>query len=113
MDRSRRAFAAAVVSVLAWPEAGIKAERRDGPAAPRNFIFFGRDRQRISERAFLENPHIVGAQLEYTWRELEPERDWYELQALLGDLAFLEARGKRLFVQVQDVSFSEEAVVPD
>ncbi|WP_239492441.1 hypothetical protein [Luteitalea sp. TBR-22] len=113
MDPSRRAFVAAVVSVLAWPEDGMKAESGDGPAAPRNFIFFGRERQRISERAFLEHPHIVGAQLKYTWRELEPERDRYQVQPLLDDLAFLEARGKRLFVQLQDVLFSEEPVVPD
>lgn len=82
-------------------------------AAPRHFIFFGLARQRISEPAFLENENIVGAQLKYTWRELEPVRDRYELQPLLDDLALLEAHGKRLFVQLQDVSFSDEVPVPD
>lgn len=81
-------------------------------AKPSNYIFFGRDRERIAETNFLGNPWIVGAQLKYTWRELEPERDRYEFGALLEDLAFLERRGKRLFVQLQDVSFSDEVPVP-
>lgn len=107
---------ALLVTVFLWllfPGAGVKAGDVGETATPRNFIFFGRDRQRIAEPAFLANKRIVGAQLKYTWRELEPERDRYELQPLLDDLAFLERHGKRLFVQLQDVSFSEEVVVPD
>jgi hypothetical protein len=97
---------AAVVAIL--------CEAADGgsTAAPRNFIFFGRERDRIVETSFLENPQIAGAQLKYTWRELEPARDRYEFGTLLEDLAFLECHGKRLFVQLQDVSFSEEIPVP-
>lgn len=83
-----------------------------GAAGPKTFIFFDRERERIAEAAFLDNPHITGAQLKYTWRELEPERDRYVLRPVLDDLAFLEKHGKRLFVQVQDVSFSDEILVP-
>jgi len=83
------------------------------PAPPRHFIFFGHERDRIAETNFLENPQIAGAQLKYPWRELEPGRDQYEFGAVLKDLAFLERHGKRLFVQIQDVSFSEAIPVPD
>jgi hypothetical protein len=93
--------------------AGTTASERAGASRPKNFVFFERERHRISEPAFLENKGVTGAQLKYTWRELEPERDRYELQPLLDDLAFLEKHGKRLFVQLQDVSFSEEILVPD
>jgi hypothetical protein len=79
-------------------------------AAPQNFIYFGLDRDRITEAGFLESEFIVGAQLKYRWRKLEPERDRYDLQPIIQDLAFLERHGKRLFVQLQDVSF-EEAIV--
>lgn len=82
-------------------------------ASPKHFIFFARERARIAETNFLDNPQVAGAQLKYAWRELEPERDQYEFGALLEDLAFLERHGKRLFVQVQDVSFTEEIPVPD
>jgi hypothetical protein len=81
--------------------------------APRHFVFFAHERSRISEPSFLETRQIAGAQLKYTWRELEPERDRYNLQPVLDDLAFLERHNKRLFVQLQDVSFSEDVLVPD
>ena len=76
-------------------------------SAPKNFIYFGVDRSRIAEAEFLETESIVGAQLKYRWPELEPERDRYDLQPILQDLAFLEQHGKKLFVQLQDVSFEE------
>jgi len=80
-------------------------------AAPRHFVFFGLERHRIAEPSFLETTAIAGAQLKYTWRELEPERDRYDVRGIREDLAFLERHGKRLFVQLQDVSFDEETVV--
>lgn len=113
MNGKRTALVATVVVLLLFLVSGSRAHQVTDTARPRNFIFFGTDRQRISETDFLENEHIAGAQLKYTWRELEPERDRYELQPLLDDLAFLERHGKRLFVQLQDVSFSEDILVPD
>lgn len=83
------------------------------PPSPQNFIYFERERERISEKAFLENGNIIGAQLKYTWRELEPERDTYHLKPLVSDLEFLQQHGKRLFIQIQDVSFSKEVLVPE
>jgi len=82
--------------------------------APKNFVYFGVERSRISEAGFLETESIVGAQLKYRWPELEPERDRYDLQPILDDLAFLQQQGKGLFVQLQDVSFEGTIVnVPD
>jgi hypothetical protein len=83
------------------------------PSAPQQFIYFGRDRARINDSAFLANPAIAGAQLRYTWRELEPARDQYAFQSILDDIAVLEAHDKRLFLQVQDATFSETLPVPD
>ena len=113
MNGIRTALVATVVVLLLLLDSGSRAHQVTDTARSRNFIFFGTDRQRISEPEFLENEHIAGAQLKYSWRELEPERDRYELQPLLDDLAFLERHGKRLFVQLQDVSFSEDILVPD
>lgn len=74
-------------------------------ADPQHFVFFNLDRERIRETSFLESEALVGAQLKYTWRELEPTRGDYDLAPILADLAFLKRHGKRLFVQLQDVSF--------
>ena len=75
--------------------------------SPKNYVFFDRERGRIAESSFLEASTIEGAQLKYTWRELEPSRDKYDIDLVLQDLAYLEQHGKRLFIQVQDVSFVE------
>lgn len=90
---------------------GTPDHRRD--VTPHNYVFFRREHQRIADTAFLANPAIVGAQLTYTWRELEPAADHYELGAIREDLRFLQRHGKRLFIQLQDVSFSEQVVTPD
>lgn len=46
----------------------------------------------------------------YTWKQLEPEKDEYDFSLIREDLALLESRGKRLFIQLQDVTFSESRV---
>jgi len=46
-----------------------------------------------------------GAQIKYTWRSLEKEKDKYDFSSIEEDLAFLSSKGKKLFVQIQDVSF--------
>jgi hypothetical protein len=65
------------------------------------------------DEAFLEHPGIAGAQLTYTWRQLEPERDQYDFAEIREQLAVLERHGKRLFIQLADVTFTERLPVPD
>jgi hypothetical protein len=71
----------------------------------KHLIFFSHERERIIEENFLSNKNITGAQLKYTWRELEPEKDRYNLYLIQKDLDFLTSHGKKLFIQLQDVSF--------
>src|SRR5438874_8246384 len=85
---------------------GILAPGGSGAAAPRHYVFVNRDRDHLSDARFLETKAFEGAQVKYTWRELEPEKDLYDFSAIDMDLAFLTARGKRLFIQLQDSSFS-------
>lgn len=75
-----------------------------------HYVFFNRDRERISDASFTGTPAFEGAQLKYTWRELEPERDAYDFSAVRKDLAFLTSKGKKLFIQLQDVSFDQSIV---
>jgi hypothetical protein len=74
-------------------------------ASPRHYVFFNRDRERISETTFLGTKAFEGAQLKYTWRELELEKGSYDFSAIQHDFMFLNAKGKKLFIQLQDVSF--------
>ena len=82
-------------------------------AVPRNYVFFSRDHDRIAEPAFLTHDRIAGAELTFTWRELEPQRDRYAFEKVRERLSLLERHGKRLFIQLQDVSFSENVLVPE
>src|SRR6266566_8099032 len=70
--------------------------------SPRHYVFFNRDRERISDPAFLGTKAFEGAQLKYTWRELERAKDSYDFSAIQHDLAFLSSKGKKLFIQLQD-----------
>ena len=71
----------------------------------KHFIFFDLERDRIHDTSFLNNAHIAGAQLKYMWRELEPEKNIYNLELIQNDLDFLASKGKKLFIQLQDVTF--------
>ena len=66
----------------------------DGIAAQgtHHYVFFNRDRERIRDAAFLETKALEGAQLKYTWRELEPEQDRYDFSAIREDLQFLTSK---------------------
>jgi len=97
--------ALAALSGITTPQARALQEP---PHLLRHYVFYGLDRDRILDPAFLGTPAIAGAQLKYTWRELEPEPDRYDFGAMRHDLASLTAAGKKLFVQLQDVSFVEE-----
>jgi len=72
-----------------------------------HYVFFNIDRQRISELSFIDTKSFEGAQLKYRWRELEPEKDSYDFSAIRKDFTFLTSKGKKLFIQLQDVSFDQ------
>ena len=74
-----------------------------------HYVYFAMDRERLKNTiSFLENKNFEGAQIAYAWRQLEPGEDEYDFSLIREDLAFLSAKGKKLFVQIQDVSFSEK-----
>jgi hypothetical protein len=79
-----------------------------GPAGAKglhHYVFFNMDRERISDSAFIETKAFEGAQLKYTWKQLEPERDRYDFSIIRADLEYLTSKGKKLFIQLQDASF--------
>jgi len=72
-----------------------------------HYVFFGMDREKLKDaKAFLETPAFEGAQVAYSWRQLEQGKDNYDFSMIREDLAFLEAYDKKLWIQIQDVMFS-------
>lgn len=89
----------------------MASARRAAGAGVRHYVFFGQDRESLPKAAsFLDTKALEGAQVSYSWRQLEPEKDAYDFSEVREDLAFLSARGKKLWVQVQDVTFSETRI---
>ena len=75
----------------------------------RHYVYFGMDREKLKTAAvFLEVKGFDGAQITYSWRQLEPGKDEYDFSLIREDLTFLTSKGKKLFIQIQDVSFSEK-----
>ena len=65
-------------------------------ATAHHFIYFDLERDRIRDEAFLSS-RAEGAQLKYTWRELEPQKNKYDFSAIRSDHEFLHSKGKKLF----------------
>jgi hypothetical protein len=79
-----------------------------------HFVYFARDREAIRDHPFLSVPRLQGAQIMYSWRQLEPTRGQYDFSQLHDDYDYLAAHGKKLFVQLQDATFLNSNVgVPD
>jgi len=75
-----------------------------------HFAFFGPDREHIHDEAFLKTKALEGAQMHFTWRELEPTKDHYDFSSVRSVLAFLKKNHKKLFIQLQEVTFSTKLI---
>ena len=73
----------------------------------RHYIFFSRDREAIHDSSFYSNRGVAGAQITYAWKKIEPGENQYDFTAIEEDLVFLQSKGKKLFIQIQDVTFDK------
>lgn len=109
--RRVRAFTGVLAAIGGCALLLLGSARAPAAARVRHYVFFNRARDRITEPSFLETKAFEGAQLKYSWRELERGRDGYDFGDIEHDLAFLQTKGKKLFIQVQDISY-DISVVP-
>lgn len=79
-----------------------------------HFVYFARDREAIVDHSLLTHPRFKGAQIMYSWRELEPEKGQYDFSRIKADYVYLKKYDKKLFIQLQDVTFYPKyKAVPD
>jgi hypothetical protein len=64
------------------------------------------DRNLLKDTATWTLPIFEGVQISYSWRQLEPQKDQYDFSSIDDDLELLQKNRKKLFIQLQDVSFS-------
>jgi hypothetical protein len=74
-----------------------------------HYVFFGMDREKLKDTAFLDVA-FEGAQISYSWRQLEQGKDQYEFSFIREDLQLLQSHGKKLWVQLQEVSFNPNRI---
>jgi hypothetical protein len=79
-----------------------------------HFVYFSKDRELIKDHPLLSNSMFKGAQIMYAWRDFEPEKGRYDFSILKQDFEYLKKYNKKLFVQLQDVTFNPKyKAVPD
>jgi hypothetical protein len=76
----------------------------------RHYVFLGMDREKLAEPGFLDLKGVHGFQVRYSWKQLEQGKDNYVFDDIRADLALVKSKGKKLFIQVQDSSFTLEFV---
>ncbi len=72
----------------------------------KHFVYFARDRKEIKEHPFLSHNAFQGAQIMYSWKELEPTKGEYDFSVIEKDIRYLQQFDKKLFIQLQDATFS-------
>jgi hypothetical protein len=70
-----------------------------------NFVFFGRDRELLPNHPFLKIKAFDGAQITYSWKQLEHGENAYEFDDIDADLKILKAHNLKLWIQLQDATF--------
>lgn len=76
-----------------------------------HYVFFGMDREKIKDaESFLATPAFEGAQIAYSWRQLEQGKDQYDFSLIREDLVFLNSHGKKLWIQFEDVTFNPNRI---
>ncbi|HEX7906265.1 MAG TPA: hypothetical protein VF487_20465 [Chitinophagaceae bacterium] len=79
-----------------------------------HFVYFARDRELIKDHPLLSHSMFKGAQIMYSWRQLEPKKGKYDFSILQEDYKYLKNFKKKLFVTLQDVTFNAiRKAVPD
>jgi hypothetical protein len=79
-----------------------------------HFVYFAKDREAIINHPILQHLIFKGAQIMYSWRDFEPQKGQYDFSILKEDFEYLEKYGKKIFIQLQDVTFNPKyKAVPD
>jgi hypothetical protein len=75
-----------------------------------NFLFIGMNRELLKDTSLWASNTFEGVQIAYSWRQLEPGKDEYDFSTVSEDLNLLTKHRKKLFIQIQDVSFSTKYI---
>lgn len=79
-----------------------------------HFVYFAKNRELIKDHPLRSHSMFKGAQIMYAWRDFERKKGKYDFSILKQDYEYLRKYNKKLFVQLQDVTFDPKyKAVPD
>ncbi|MFJ2752044.1 hypothetical protein [Streptomyces sp. NPDC087297] len=99
--------------VAAAVPSGSGAGHGARPAAPAQYLYSSIGDFDSEVKPLADLPDIAGVQVVVPWKALEPQKDQYDFSAVEEALGYLQARHKKLFVQVQDRFFSAPTRLPN
>src|SRR5436190_452949 len=70
-----------------------------------NFVFFAKERELLANHRILKIKRFEGAQITYSWRQLERDEGVYDFGDIEADLKILKAHDMQLWLQLQDTTF--------
>src|SRR5204863_1355289 len=70
-----------------------------------NFVFFAKERELLPKHPFLKIKGFEGAQITYSWKQLERGEDRYDFEDIDADLKILKPHNMKLWIQLQDATF--------
>lgn len=74
----------------------------------KHFVYFSKDRDAVRNHVLLTTLKFSGAQIMYSWNQLETGKDQYDFSLILEDYEYLKSHEKKLFIQLQDVTFNPQ-----
>lgn len=89
---------------------GVRSPNAISASSIHHFVYFAADRDRILDPGFVRTSALEGAQILYSWKDLEPQKDIYDFSKIKNDLKTLNAKGKKLFIQLYYTTFSAKSI---
>jgi hypothetical protein len=86
---------------MTWPATGEQLPDNK----THNFAFFAKERELLPNHPFLKIKGFEGAQITYSWKQLERVEDRYDFEDIDADLKILKVHNMKLWIQLQDATF--------
>ncbi|WP_236572771.1 hypothetical protein [Streptomyces sp. GS7] len=84
-----------------------------GKKTPTNYLYASMGDFDANVKPLIDRPDIAGVQLVVPWKALEPKKNQYDFSSIDQALKYVQARHKKLFIQVQDRFFAPPTRLPN
>ncbi|MEU5545401.1 hypothetical protein AB0G85_23840 [Streptomyces sioyaensis] len=105
--------AAAVASGAPAPESGKASAAAPGKKTAKNYLYSSIGDFDAKVKPLIDRPDVAGVQLVVPWKAMERKKNQYDFSEIDRALKYVQARHKKLFIQVQDRFFAPPTRLPD